>query len=235
MEDTVSLKQLPLQISLKDDCLLETYYPGENAQAVSQIQKTAEGRGEQYLYLWGREGVGRTHLLQGACLEAHALQRASLYLSLKEHALSQTSLLQGLERLDLICLDDVDAIAGIPAWEEALFHCFNRIRASERSLIIAGNVSPKALPVQLPDLKSRLSWGVVYPLVPLNDEHLLKALQLRAHQRGLVLSNEVGLFLIRRLSRSMPALYGVLDKLDAASLAAQRNLTIPFVKSCLGL
>ena len=227
------VKQLPLQIGLKDDCLLETYFPGKNAEALAQIQAMAQGKGERFVYLWGREGVGRTHLLQGACHYANHFQRTSLYLSLKERKLDHPDLLQGLERLDLICLDDLDAVAGLPHWEEALFYCFNRIRTEERRLIIAADRAPKALPILLADLQSRLSWGIVYPLTPLDDEQLLGALQLRAHQRGLDLPDEVGMFLIRRLSRAMPTLYAVLDKLDHASLAAQRKLTIPFVKSMI--
>lgn len=229
-----NFKQMPLQVGLKDDCLLSTYYPGDNGEALAQVTLAASGNGEQYLYLWGREGVGRTHLLQGACHQAHACGRSAVYLSLAQPGLSP-SVLNGLERVNLICLDDIESVAGHPEWEEALFHCFNRIRTNQRNLLIAGDMAPKALPIVLPDLKSRLTWGVVYPLVPLDDEQLLKALQLRANERGLDLPDEVGLYVIRRLSRAMPILYDTLDKLDGASLAAQRKLTIPFVKTTIGL
>ena len=227
--------QLPLGIDLRDDRTLETYFPGENQQALQQIKQLAKGEGGPFVYLWGREGVGRTHLLQGACHWANRYQQTSFYLSLQSAKTLSPSVIEGLERLDLICLDDLEGIAGIPAWEEAIFHLFNRLRTNKKRLLIASNSAPKALAIRLPDLQSRLSWGVVYLLQPLGDTELLMALQLRAKERGLMLSDEVGSFLIRRCTRSMPELYALLEKLDKASLVAQRRITIPFIKATLML
>lgn len=228
-------QQLPLGIDLRDDCTLETFFPGDNQQALSHVKQVAKGEGEPFLYLWGREGVGRTHLLQGACHWANRYQRTAFYLSLSPINALNPAILEGLERLDLICLDDIEAISGIKEWEEALFHLFNRLRSLNRRLLVAANCAPKALAIQLPDLQSRLSWGVVYSLHSLDDENLLLALQLRAKERGLTLTDEVGAFLIRRCTRSMPELYTLLETLDKASLVAKRRLTIPFIKSALGL
>jgi DnaA family protein len=227
--------QLALGIDLRDDCTLETYFPGENQQALSQIKQLAKGEGESFVYIWGREGVGRTHLLQGACHWAHRSQRTSFYISLKSVKQLSPEVLAGLERIDVICLDDIEGIAGDPVWEEAVFHLFNKLRANKKHLLITANCAPKALPILLPDLLSRLTWGIVYLLQPLGDNDLLMALQLRAKERGLDLSDEVGSFLIRRCTRSMPELYTLLEKLDKASLIAQRRLTIPFVKSIWAL
>lgn len=227
-------QQLPLGVDLRDDCTLETYYPGDNREALEQIQQMAKGGGEQFTYLWGREGVGRTHLLQGACHFAGRYGQTAFYVSLADPT-AAISILEGLERIHLVCIDDLECVAGNAAWEEALFYFFNRIRALNHRLLIAANAPPKSLPIKLMDLQSRLSWGITYPLHPLDDEQLLAALQLRAKQRGLELTNEVGAFLIRRCVRSMPDLYEILEKLDKASLAAQRRLTIPFIKSVLAL
>lgn len=228
-------QQLPLGIDLRDDCTLETFFPGDNQQALLHVKQMAKGEGELFIYLWGREGVGRTHLLQGACHWANRFHRTAFYLSLHPLKSLDPAILEGLERLDLICLDDIEAIAGIKEWEEALFHLFNRLRSQNRRLLIAASCAPKALAIVLPDLQSRLSWGVVYPLQPLDDENLLMALQLRAKERGLTLTDEVGAFLIRRCTRSMPELYTLLEALDKASLVAKRRLTIPFIKSVLEL
>jgi DnaA family protein len=62
----------------------------------------------------------------------------------------------------------------------------------------------------------------------------MKALQLRAQQRGLALSNEVTHYLLTHVSRSMSDLVVLLDKLDYESLAEQRKLTIPFIKKYMG-
>lgn len=229
------LQQLPLGLALKDDCTLETYYPGANDLALWQIKQMAQGKGEQFAYVWGREGVGRTHLLQGACHYVSRFLKTAFYFSLANPSSISLKILEGLERIDLVCIDDIEAIAGMSEWEEALFHLFNRIRNANHRLLIAANCPPKALKIKLSDLNSRLMWGSIYQLHPLDDEQLIAALQLRAKQRGLELNTEVGAFLIKRCIRKMPVLYDMLEKLDKASLAAQRRLTIPFVKSVLGL
>ena len=228
-------EQLPLSIALKDEGTLESFYPGDNEQALAHITHLAQGKGERFLYLWGREGVGRTHLLQGACKKAAQQNLAAMYLSLANPLQQEVTMLEGLEKVALVCLDDIESIAGIKNWEEAVFYFYNRLRALNHRLLVAAACPPHALPFQLADLKSRLAWGITYQIHPLQDEQLLAALQLRAQQRGLELSSEVGAFLIRRCVRSMPDLYALLDKLDKASLAAQRRLTIPFIKSVLCL
>lgn len=229
-------QQLPLSIMLRDDCTLDSFFPGDNEQVVTQLKKMAQNKGEQFIYLWGRHGVGCSHLLQGACHLASTAQIAAIYLPLA--TLSQTKpnyVLEGIEKIQLVCIDDLQAIVGNLIWEEALFHLFNQLRALSQKLVIAANVAPPALGIKLPDLQSRLSWGITYQIHALNDEQLLSALQQRAKARGLDLTEEVGIFLIRRCSRTMPDLCHVLDILDRASLAAQRRLTVPFVKRVLNL
>lgn len=230
----VHSKQLPLSLALRDDCTLEGFYPGDNQEVLSMLKRMSEGQGEQFIYLWGREGVGKSHLLQGAC-HAAAKKFSALYIPLqtwlKEHTPQDLS---GLERVELICIDDIH-LAEQGEWQEALFYLYNRLRTLNHRLIVAAEVAPKLLNLSLADLKSRLAWGITYPLHPLDDEALICALSLRAKQRGLELSHEVGVFLLRRYARSMPQLYALLDNLDKASLAAQRRLTIPFIKSILDL
>lgn len=228
-------QQLPLGIGLRDDCTLETFYSGDNQQMINHLRLIAKGNGEQFTFLWGKQGAGRTHLLQGVCNDASRFGIGAVYLPLSELRHNSPKLLEGLERLSVVCIDDIDVINGDSAWEEALFHLFNRLKALNHHLIVAAGSPPALLSIKLADLKSRLAWGVTYQIQPLDDDQLVAALQLRAKQRGLELSQEVGLFLMRRAMRAMPHLYELLDQLDRASLAAQRRLTIPFIKSVLDL
>ena len=115
-----------------------------------------------------------------------------------------------------------------------MFHLFNRLRDSGRRLLIAASTSPRELPVKLADLKSRLTLALIFQMRPLSDEDKLRALQLRASRRGLHLTDEVGHFILTRGTRSMSALFELLERLDQASLQAQRKLTIPFLKETLG-
>lgn len=216
--------QLPLGIALADGATFDNYLPGENAAAVASVR----GAAEAFVYLWGARGTGRTHLLQAACHAA--VGDAAAYLPLAQHRDLSPELLEGLEHTALVCLDDIDAIVGIEPWELGLFHLYNRLRESGTRLLVAADRAPAALALRLPDLTSRLGWGPVFQLHALTDTDKLAALQLRARGRGLELPDDVGHYLLRRCPRDMHSLFHVLDVLDRAALAAQRRLTIPFVR-----
>ncbi len=233
MGDTPMTAQLPLGIGVRDDAAFANYFPGANSEAVSAVQRSACAEGEQMIYLWGAPGVGKTHLLQAACHQANARGEAVAYVPLAQADEFSPGLLEGFEQLALVCIDDIQAIAGQAAWETALFHLYNRMRDSGTHCMIAGSAAPSGVGVALPDLASRLAWGLVLHLDTLDDESVLAALQLRARQRGLELPDEVAQFLLRRERRDMPALFALLERLDHASLAAQRKLTIPFIKGII--
>jgi DnaA family protein len=229
--------QLPLGVRLRDDATFANYYPGANAAALGYVERLCEadaGWTESLIYLWGGTGVGRSHLLQAACLRMEQHRERAVYLPLGAVAQYGPAILDNLEQFELVCLDDLDAIAGNKLWEEPLFHLFNRLRDSGRRLLLSANTSPRELKIKLPDLKSRLTLALVFQLQSLSDEDKLRALQLRASRRGLQLSEEVGRFILTRGERSMNSLFDLLERLDQASLQAQRKLTIPFLKETLG-
>ena len=227
------IDQLPLNFQLRDDATFSSFYPSENEEALYAVQQCANAKGDNFIFLWGQEGVGKSHLLQAACQHSSEKGNPSVYIPLQDKSEFSLSLLKDFEEIPLVCIDDIDSIANLPLWEEALFHFFNRIRAQNGYLIISANTSPKELKINLPDLKSRLTWGVVYQLHRLQDDDKIHALQLRAHQRGLHLNKTVGQFLLSRCSRNMAELFNTLEILDRASLAEQRRLTVPFVKHVL--
>lgn len=228
-------EQLPLGLQLKASARFSNFVAGPNAELIGQLRQAARAPGETFFFCWGSAGSGRTHLLQACCHEAASDGRTVAYVSLRDTVGLSPALLEGWEQFDLVCVDDVDAVAGDPDWEEALFHLYNRMRESGSTLIVSASAAPAQLRIGLPDLLSRLGWGVVYQLKALDDTQRMQALQLRARQRGCEMPDETASYLLRRLPRDMPALFDLLDHLDQASLAAQRKLTVPFVKSVLGL
>lgn len=231
----MSLGQLPLGFRLRDDATFASFMPVGNQQVMQAVINLAHGIGDNFLYIYGPVGSGRSHLLQAICHAAPEFHQTVVYLPLDDQMLVHKDLLIGLEQTDLICLDDIEMVAGNSILEEQLFHLFNKVRDLNHRLIITASVPPINLNIKLPDLKSRLSWGTVYQLHLLNDEQKLSALQLRAQSRGLDLDPAVGKFLLRRCPRNMADLFMTLEELDQASLAEQRRLTIPFVKGVLGV
>ncbi len=228
-----AINQLTLGVSLKDEDTFANYYVGKNQHLIEELKKSARGEGQRVIYFYGTEGEGCTHLLQACCHESNQYQQGSVYIPLANLSDFTPEIFSGLEELQLICIDDVQNIAGKPAWEEAFFHLYNRIHDTGGCLIVTANVSPKLLKFVLPDVVSRLASGVVFQLQALTDEEKLQVLVMRAERRGMTLSEEVGKFILTHSPRHMSTLFAVLDTLDKVSLVAQRKLTIPFVKGVL--
>jgi DnaA family protein len=225
--------QLPLGLALRDSARFNSFYPGENLETVHELQLSATGRGEALIYVVGAGGMGKTHLLQAACYEAAQSGRTTGYLPLQELLGFAVTVFDDLEQLDLICLDEVAAVAGHEDWERGLFDLFNRVRQSGSTLLIAAGKRPDQAGFLLPDLVSRLGWGVTYLLKPLAEHDVIAALRCRAQARGLQLPEETAQYLLRRFPRDLPTLFALLDTLDTASLIEQRRLTVPFAKSVL--
>lgn len=226
-------QQLALPLLLREEATFDNFYPGNNATAIKALKSLLAGDGERFIYFWGESSVGRSHLLQAACHDLFQHTHSVIYISLRSNELSP-EILQDIETLQLVCIDDIDAVLGQYEWEEALLHFYNRVRDGGMRMIMAGNAPPLQLPATLADLRTRMAWGLVFQIVALTDEQKVKALQLHAHRRGIELSDEVGHFLLRHYPRDMAVLFRALDQLDQASLAEQRKLTVPFVKQVLG-
>lgn len=228
-----AINQLTLGVGLKDEATFANYFAGSNTQLLKELEKSALGQGERVIYFYGAGGQGCTHLLQACCHASNQKNLTSIYIPLASLIQYSPDIFEGLESRRLICIDDFHLLSQKPQWEEAFFHAFNRIRDAGVQLIMAANAAPKSLGLQLPDLESRLTWGMVFQLQPLTDDEKLQALIMRARLRGMTLPDEVGKFILTHCPRHMSTLFAALDALDKMSLAAQRKLTIPFVKAVL--
>ncbi|MBL4638229.1 MAG: DnaA regulatory inactivator Hda [Proteobacteria bacterium] len=225
--------QLTLRLTHQEIYRLDNYYfsQPEINQALTEF---CDLQNMDFVYLWGEAAVGKSHLLI-ACAEKVQLSGVNvIYLSLAElMATAEPEILQSIEQPDLLCLDDIDVVVGKKAWEEALFHCFNRVKVSGGKILIAADKSPANIEFSLPDLRSRLATALVYQLPSMSDEDKQQALIIQAQSRGLILSEDVAQHLLRHYGREMVELMAVLHKLDNASLAEKRRLTIPFVSQVL--
>jgi DnaA family protein len=232
-------QQLSLGVTLSDDTRFENFYvaaDGHNTEVVAALRAQVQAQHQPFIYLWGPSGSGLSHLLQAGCHYAQQCGLAIQYLPLLELArYTPDELFAELESLDYLALDDLQAVAGKPDWELALFRLYNILREKNKRLLIASQINSRELPLHLEDLRSRLQWGLTYHLEPLSDDEKRHALQARARARGLELGDELAHYLLQRLPRDTHELFRQLHHLDCASLAEQRKLTIPFVKKILNL
>jgi DnaA-homolog protein len=220
------VKQLALGVRLRADAVFESFWPGLNAEIIAALQAP----GIAPVWLWGARGSGKTHLLQAVCAAAG---ESAAYFPLDRSLALPPEALAGFERTRVLCIDDADAVAGDREWERALFRLFNEAAELRTRLIFAAAAAPRQADWSLEDWRSRSAACVVYQIRELDDEGRIEALRLRAAQRGLQLPYDTSEYLLKRMPRDLHSLFDILDQLDEASLAAQRRLTIPFIREAL--
>ena len=225
--------QLPLDIQLDDSAKLENFYAGENCQVIERLNSLTLSGGEFY-FVWGGEGVGKSHLAQAICHKVSEQGQTGVYFPLSNQGL-KPEILDGLEFADLVCLDGLELVTGNADWEEALFDLFNRLKACDRNLVIFAELPLTTLGINLADLHSRLSSMEVYKLKPVQSEEQVDFVIQVGLFRGLDISIEVASFILARTNREVSKLVNIIQLLDRQSLAHQRKITIPFVKSILAL
>jgi DnaA-homolog protein len=226
-------EQLPVKFEFRANQTFDDFYPGGNQEILAQLKKTVTGTGEQFIFLWGNAGHGKSHLLHACCHEASNQGFSSFYLDLSDSVSTDPELFAGLEDLEIVCFDNIDALAGRADWELAFFNFFNQHRDHNHRLILSASCVPNALVFTLPDLQTRISWGLSLKIQPLDDKEKIAALTYKAQQMGFDIAPQAARFLLTHYDRSLASLWLMLDKLDWASLAAKRKLTIPFLKQIL--
>lgn len=243
--------QLPLPVTLPTDETFESFVAGKNGEVVALIQSLAQAmplwRKQSELrhihqlkapiiHLFGGAGTGKSHLLYALSHILSAQGQSHVYLNLADHTSWSPAVFDGLEYLPLICLDNIHVLAGKADWEEALFDLINRVSETQQSLLVItsrlGALHPDFI---LPDLRSRLGWGLSYQLVPLSDEDKQTVVEHRVTQRGLNLSQQALQFLLHHSDRDMPSLMALIERLDQRSLQEKKRLTVNLVKRELGL
>lgn len=226
--------QLPLGLRFPAHQRFDAFHAGDhNVAAVASVAHAARDRRAPWVFVSGPEGSGKTHLLIAACQEAGSAR--AQYLPLAALGGQAEAALSALDDFDLVCFDDVQAIAAHRDIQVGLFDAFNRAKARGATLLFAARQPAARLPIELPDLSSRLSSCVQSTLRPLDEATRRQVLRERARARGVELDDAVLDFLFRRHSRDLGSLFELLDRLDRESLAQQRRVTVPFLRRIIGL
>jgi len=203
------MKQMLLDIQPDALPSMANFVIGRNAEALHSLHQALQtGAESRFIYFWGAEGSGKSHLLKAA------------------QGLAQAS------NTHLVIADDVNLLDDEA--QIALFDAYNQTRVSNGVLLAAGNASPSQMNLR-DDLSTRLAWGLTYQLHPLTDEEKAQAMQAHAQERGMKLPNEVVDYCLRYLRRDLPSLMAILDALDEWSLTEMRPVTVPLLKKLLQL
>lgn len=224
--------QLPLTLRYPPDQRFDSFVAAPEG-ALPQLRLLAERAGADWLYLAGAARTGKTHLALALCAAAEQAGRRAAYLPMLAAAGRAREALEALEGHDVVALDGLEAVAGTREDEVALFDFHNRARAAGLNVLYTARDVPAELGLTLPDLRSRLSQCTRVALSPLDDEGRREVLRDRAQRRGLMMEEAAIEWLLTRTDRDLGHLIAVLEKLDRESLAAQRRITVPFLRSIL--
>lgn len=260
--------QFPLPLKLDAEASFENYWARSNRQVVdalqalsgaaldSEVAQSSDRASEEWLYLCGVQGSGKSHLLQAVVQQSDKNENGAMYLDCQELVAAYSEVLAGMEgqsegldeeslshqlfagyeHYTLLCFDNVQAFGVSLAWQKALFYLLVKLKTRQHSTIVfAANNTIDRLGLQLPDLISRLKNAAQYQLSNYSDEDKMHILMHRAGAAGIELAEEVARFIIERSSRDMPGLIREFRELDRMAMAKQRKLTIPFVKQTLAI
>ena len=223
--------QLPLRLALAKGRRFGNFeVTPDNAELVDAVRRVATGRTPERVLIAGDAGSGKSHLLEAASAAASAAGDTVAYVPMREWYAQRVDAVRGLGRSGLLCIDDVDAVAGDRGWEEALLALVDAPVSGRTRLLVSARGLPSSLPFALADLQSRLNAAAVYRLRDLDDESRARALRRHASERGIDIPDEVVGYVLTRHRRDMTSLLALLDRLDYHSMAHQRRLTVPFVR-----
>lgn len=212
------MRQLILDIRPDTPPSFTNFLVGANAEALALLQGMADPgfAGSHVIYLWGEQGVGKSHLLQSW---------ASL--------VNAPCFFQGPLPQDgpaMLAVDDVD---GLDATDQIrLFSLLNSAREEGGRVLVAGHAPPGRLDLR-PDLATRLAQGLVFRLHPLTDTDKARALAIRAEAHGMQLPEDVVRYMLRHCRRNLPHLLATVDALDSLSLSRKRPISLPLLRELL--
>ena len=248
MNRTPLPKQFALDLSHTPKASLENYLPGKDLALISTLRElgsswhtqtksaSSSPLNQRWIYWWGPEGSGRTHLLKA--MTNSAADAGLVYFSLTANEPSTWVRLE--EKMDLLAQSDMSSVITVDDVDRlderlvgALFRILNGVQASKAiHILMAGKAAPAMLELR-EDLRTRLGWGLVFQTELLDDDAKIQALEQAAQARGLVLSPDVLPWLLSRFYRDMPNLMALIDALDAYSLETKRAVTLPLVRELL--
>ena len=207
------MKQLLLDI--KPDALpsLQNFVIGRNAEALNSLKAL------------------QNIALQNISLKNMSAQPKFIYFWGNKGS-GKSHLLQACKALNITVVDDVHLLNNESQID--LFNQYNQLKEAGKPFVTAGNNSPSQMNLR-GDLATRLAWGLVYQLQPLNDAEKALALNNHAIERGMRLPIEVLDYCLRYLRRDLPTLMATLDALDVWSLTMQKPITVLMLRKLLQL
>ena len=222
------IEQLTFPWSKPNNSSFDDFYFEKNNLSILENLKSGDD-----LVIYGLSKVGKSFLLQSLCNYFSKSNKLSLYLPLKELNNYKTGLLDDLEKLDLVCIDDLHLIAGDNTWETAIFNLINNCLISNCRIVFCSNINPSLISFELDDLFSRIQKINRMEVHPVKSDNLIEAVRFFADLRSINIGDKEVTYLINHSKRNMGDLVTHINQLDKLSMQLKRKITIPLIKKVI--
>lgn len=225
----------------------ETYVVGASnqlAHAAAQAVAKMPSRSYNPLFIYGGVGIGKTHLM-------HAIGRGLLdnfsglnvvYTS-SERFMNEMITSIKLDRMplfhrhyrsaDVLLIDDIHTIAGKERTQEEFFHTFNELYDHQKQIVISSDSAPNQLPGLVERLRSRFEWGLIVDVQPPDLETKMAILDKKAESDGVLLPQDVRIFIATKTKSNVRELEGALTRLIAVSSITGQPITLAMAQQTL--
>lgn len=207
----------------------ERGYPGfdkflgtENAELVYVLQH----KHDPFIYVWGEEGAGKSHLLRAWVAQALDAGKKAVYIDA-----AATPLTEAAFEAEYLAIDQIEKLGNEE--QALLFAVFNRFRNSGKGfLLLSSEHTPQQLVIR-EDLRTRMAYCLVYEVNPLTDREKIDVLVSMAAARQVTIDPEIFEYLLNHWQRDMDSLMQMLDTLDNYAVTMGKRITLPLLRQLL--
>ncbi len=213
-----------------------------HAAALAVAQSPA--RAYNPLFIYGKVGLGKTHLLQaiGHYITENRSELTFTYLSSEQFTNELINAIRDdktvafrrrYRNTDVLLVDDIHFLAGKERTQEEFFHTFNALYEAHKQIVLSSDRPPMEIPTLEKRLLSRFEWGLIADIQSPDLETRIAILKKKAEIENIDLSDEVAMFIAERVKTNIRKLEGCLVRMAAYSSLFKEKIDINSVKEIL--
>jgi len=236
----VSSKLTTSKNGLNPNYVFSTFVVGKsNRLPHAACLAVAESPGVAYnpLFIWGKVGLGKTHLMHaiGHHIENNQSNTKVLYVSSEKFTNDFITAIRNntndqfrarYRELDVLMIDDIQFIGDKEGTQEEFFHTFNSLHNSKKQVIISSDRPPKDIQGVEDRLVSRFEWGLVTDIQPPDLETRVAILQKKAELKNYNVPADILLFIAQNVPSNIRELEGTLNRVVACSEFNEEPITM---------